>query len=109
MAYSTPSDVRRFAPVDESVISDAEIDEYISDADAQIDQEIGSFAGSVPRRIKRLSALLAAKDILNRLDVAVSFTAGEFSETQNKEELTAILDGEIEKIYRHYQTGLKRV
>lgn len=109
MAYSTPSDVRRFAPVDESVISDTEIDEYISDADAQIDQEIGSFPGSVPRRIKRLSALLAAKDILNRPDIAVSFTAGEFSETQNKEELTATLDREIEKIYRHYQTGLKRV
>jgi|GEM_PF-2334150 len=109
MAYSTPPDVRRFAPVDESIIPDAEIDEYISDADTQIDQEIGSFTGSVPRRIKRLSALLAAKDILNRLDIAVSFTAGEFSETQNKEELIAILDREIEKIYRHYQTGLKRV
>jgi hypothetical protein len=109
MVYSTPPDGRRFAPVDESVISDTEISEYIADADAQIDQEIGSFTEPVPRRIKRLSALLAAKDILSRPDVAVSFSAGDFSEAQRKEELIAILDKEIEKIYRHYQTGLRKV
>ena len=109
MTYSTPSDVRRFAPIDKSIISDPEINEYIADADAQINQEIGSFTEPVPRRIKRLSALLAAKDILNRPDVAVSFSAGDFSEAQSKEDLIAVLDQEIEKIYCHYQTGLKRV
>jgi len=109
LAYSTPSDVRRFAPISEQIVSDSEINEYISDADAQIDQEIGSFTEPVPIRIKRLSALLAAKDILNRPDVAVSFSAGDFSEAQSKEELIAVLDREIEKIYRHYQTGLKRM
>jgi len=109
LAYSTPSNVRRFAPISEQIISDIEINEYISDADAQIDQEIGSFTEPVPRRIKRLSALLAAKDILSRPDVAVSFSAGDFSEAQSKEELIAILDIEIQKIYRYYQTGLRRV
>jgi len=109
MTYSTPSDVRRFAPVEKSVISDTEINEYIADADAQIDQEIGAFTEPVPRRIKRLSALLAAKDILGRPDVAISFSAGDFSEAESKEELIAILDIEIEKICRHYQTGLRKV
>jgi len=109
LAYSTPQDVRRFAPISEQVISDSEINEYISDADAQINQEIGSFTEPVPRRIKRLSALLAAKDVLSRPDVAISFSAGDFSEAQSKEELIAILDNEIEKIYRHYQTGLRKV
>lgn len=103
MAYSTPADVRRFAPVSELIVSDTEINEYINDADARIDQEIGEFTGEVPRRIKRLSALLAAKDILNRPDVAVSFKAGDFAETQNKHELVAILNREIQAIYRHYR------
>lgn len=109
MAYSTPRDIRRFAPISEQIVSDTEINEYISDADAQIDQEIGSFEEPVPRRIQRLSALLAAKDVLNRPDVAVDFKAGDFSETQNKQDLIAILDREIEKVYRYYQTGLRRV
>jgi len=109
LAYSTPSDVRRFAPISEQTVSDTEINEYISDADAQINQEIGSFTEPVPRQIKRLSALLAAKDILNRTDVTVNFSAGDFSETQNKQELIAVIEREIEKIYRYYQTGLRRV
>lgn len=109
MAYSSPSDVRRFAPVSPDLISDSVINEYIADADATIDQEIGSFTGNVPRRIKRLSALLAARDILNRPDVAVSFSAGDFSETQSREELIAVLDQEIKRIFDYYRTGLKRV
>jgi len=109
LAYSTPSDVRRFAPVSSDLISDSVINEYIADADATVDQEIGSFTETVPRRIKRLSALLAARDILNRPDVAVSFSAGDFSETQSREELIAILDREIERIFDHYRTSLKRV
>lgn len=109
MSYSTSSDVRRFAPVSEQIISDTTINEYINDADAQIDQEIGSFVAPVPRRIQRLSALLAAKDILNRPDVAVNFSAGDFRETQNKQGLIAVIEREIEKIYRYYGTGLRRV
>jgi len=109
MAYSSPSDVRRFAPVSSDLISDSVINEYIADADATIDQEIGNFTGTVPRRIKRLSALLAARDILNRPDVAVNFSAGDFSETQNREELIAVLDREIERIFDYYRTALKRV
>jgi len=101
LPYSTPSDVRHFAPVSEQAVSDTEINEYISDADAQINQEIGSFTESVPRRIQRLSALLAAKDILNRPDVAVDFSTGDFSKTQNKQELIAILERQIDKIYRY--------
>jgi len=109
MTYSSPSDVRRFAPVSSDLISDSVINEYIADADATIDQEIGSFTGTVPRRIKRLSALLAARDILNRPDVAVSFSAGDFSETQSREELIAALDREIRRIFDYYRTALKRV
>ena len=109
MAYSSPSDVRRFAPVPSDLISDSVISEYIADADATIDQEIGVFSGMVPHRIRRLSALLAARDILNRPDVAVSFSAGDFSEAQSKEELIAVLDREIERIYSYYRTNLKRV
>ncbi len=109
MAYSSSSDVRRFAPVSSDLISDSVINEYIADADATIDQEIGSFTGVVPQRIRRLSALLAARDILNRPDVAVSFSAGDFSEAQSREELIAVLDREIERIYDYYRTSLKRV
>ena len=109
MAYSTPSDVRRFAPVSSDLISDSTINEYIADADATIDQEIGNFTGTVPRRIKRLSALLAARDILNRPDVTVSFSAGDFSENQSREELIAALNREIEQIFDYYRTSLKRV
>ena len=103
MAYSTSADVRRFTPVSELVVSDSEINEYIADADARIDQEIGQFTETVPRRIQRLSALLAAKDILNRIDVAVNFTAGDFSETQNKQELIAVLEKEIQAVFRYYR------
>ena len=103
MGYSTPADVRRFAPVSSELISDSEISEYIADADARIDQEIGTFTSTVPRRIQRLSALLAAKDLLNRPDVAVTFNAGDFSETQDKERLIAVIEREIEEIFRRYR------
>jgi len=106
LPYSAPADVKRFAPVSELIISDSKINEYIADADARIDQEIGQFTGTVPRRIQRLSALLAAKDILNRPDVAVNFTAGDFSETQDKEGLIAVIEREIEQIFKCYQRPL---
>ena len=106
MAYSTPADVRRFAPVSSELVSDSEISEYIADADAKINQEIGTFTSPVPRRIQRLSALLAAKDILNRPDAVVTFNAGDYGETQNKEGLIATIEKEIEEIFRRYRTVL---
>jgi len=106
MGYSSPADVRRFAPVSSELISDSEISEYIADADARIDQEIGQFTGPVPKRIQRLSALLAAKDILNRPDVTLNFTAGDFSENQDKEGLIAVIEREIEEIFKRYRRPL---
>lgn len=103
MAYSIPQDVRRLTGVSDTVISDADLTEFIADADGKIDQDIGTFTGEIPRRIKRLSSLLAAIDVFSRPELRGGFHAGDFTITDV--EIDQVIDRwkeEITEIYAHY-------
>jgi len=110
VAYSTAADVRRLTGVPSGVLPDSDLEELISDADATIDQEIGPFSAPVPRRIKRLSSLLAAIDVFSRPELRGGFSAGDFSVSNEDIERTIERwNLEVTRIIAHYTSNLKRV
>jgi len=110
VAYSTAADVRRLTGVPSGVLSDSDLNELIADADATIDQEIGSFSAPVPRRVKRLASLLAAVDVFSRPELRGGFSAGDFSVSNEDIERTIERwNQEIQRIMAHYGSSLKRI
>lgn len=101
MAYCTVADVRRITGVTSTtIISDADLVELIADADAKIDARI-TVASPTPRRIKRLSSLLAAIDVYNRLDMRGGFSSGSFSVSGREvEKSLERWEREVEEIFR---------
>lgn len=101
--YCAAADVRRLTDVPSSIISDADLLELIADADANIDAKI-SVSSPTPRRIKRLSSLLASIDVYNRPDLRGGFSSGDFS--VNGQEIEGSLkrwESEAEEIFRDYE------
>jgi len=101
-AYCTAADVRRLTGVPSSIISDSDLGELIADADARIDVKI-SVPSPTPRRVKRLSSLLAAIDVYNRLDLRGGFSSGDFSISgQEVEKSLERWEREVQEIFRDY-------
>ena len=103
MANCTAADVRRLTGVPSSIISDADLGELIADADAKINARI-SVSAPTPRRIKRLSSLLAAIDVYNRLDLRGGFSSGDFSVSgQEVERSLERWEREVQEIFQEYE------
>ncbi len=103
MAYCTVADVRRLTGISSTaVISDADLAELIADADAKIDAKI-TVPNPTPRRIKRLSTLLASIDLYNRLDLRGGFSSGDVSvSNQEVEGSLKRWEAEVEEIFQEY-------
>lgn len=103
MPYCVAADVRRLTGVPSSIINDSDLGELIADADAKIDARI-SVPTPTPRRIKRLSSLLAAIDVYNRPDLRGGFSSGDFSKSgEQVEEALQRWEREVEEIFREYE------
>ena len=102
MAYCVADDVRRLTGVPSPIISDADLEELIADADAKIDAKI-TVSSPTPRLIKRLSSLIAAIDVYNRPDLRGGFSSGDFSVSGQKiERSLERWEREAQEIFRDY-------
>jgi hypothetical protein len=81
LGLCTVSDVRVLTGVTETMLGDGEAESLIAFSDQQISDDIGTFEGSVPTRIKHLSALLSAIKIYTRPDLRGGFSIGDVTIT----------------------------
>jgi hypothetical protein len=103
LGLCTASDVRVLTGVTEATLSDGEVESLIAFSDQQISDDIGPFEGSVPTRIKNLSALLAAIKIYTRPDHRGGFSIGDVTITgQQVEEALDRWARDVNRIYAYY-------
>ena len=102
MTYSNPADVRRLTGVTDPPLTDEDLMECITDADAQIDEKI-TVPVPTTRLIQRLSALLAAIDVYTRPDLRMGFKTGDLTvSTQDIEKSIARWERDADDILGHY-------
>ena len=108
MGYSTTSAVRELTAIPETSEWDSRITEWILDSDAKIDEKLGGGWDPVPRLISRLSALLTAVKVLDRLKAEGALDSFRLGAYQDQDPLSAVesaikdYEAEAKEIFRLY-------
>jgi len=103
LGYCSVDDVRVLTGVDDSLLSDSDVESLIALSDQQIDDDLEAFSEPVPTRIRHLSALLTAIKVYTRPNLRGGFSIGGFSVTnQEVEEALNRWTSEVRRIYAYY-------
>ncbi len=109
MAYGSVSGVRALTGVEETAEWDDRITGWLADSDAEIEKRLGQFPVPVPVMIVRLSNLITALTVLDRMKAEGSVSdirIGEVSDNPLQAVEAAVKDyqAEAKEIFRLYRT-----